>query len=106
MTDKTWPDDIYEHIDNLQKAVGEAKTIEELEAAWEHFNRIEGYVERSWPNDNSIIETCRRLKQGLGYYTRDVREGMPSPYSGWHVELSALRSSVGPKYGADGYPRR
>jgi len=106
MTDKSWPDDIYEHIDNLREAVGAAKTIEELEAAWGHFYRIEGYVERSWPNDKDIIETCRQVKIGLGYYTRDVRENMPSPYIGWHPQLTALRSKVGPKVGLDGYQIR
>ncbi len=99
-----YPHDIYEHIDNLASAVKSAKTIDALEDAWLHFQLIESYVERTWPDDKSTIETCRRLKAGLSQYTRDVRENMPSPYSGWMAVLSSLRSQVGPRYDKDGWP--
>jgi len=102
--DNTYPNDILKHIDDLQKDIGAAKNISDVEKAWEHFYRIKGYVERTWPNDKATMESCRRLKSGLSQYTLDVREGMPSPCIGWHVELTALRRLVSPRYDKDGWP--
>lgn len=100
-----YPDEIFALIDNVQSAFGKARTIEEAEAAWDHFYPLEGYIERTWPDDKATTGACRRLKLGLSQYTRDVREKMPSPSSGWSVELTALRSLVAPRYDKDGWPR-
>lgn len=98
-----YPDEILSIIDNVRSAFGQAKTIEEAEAAWDHFHRLEGYVERTWPHERSTMDSLRRLKSGLSTFTLHVRQKMPSPYSGWSVELTALRSHVSPKYDAKGY---
>ena len=99
-----YPDDILGLIDNVQSAFGQLKTIEEAESAWDHFRLLEGYVERTWPHDRPTMDSLRRLKSGLSTFTLHIRQGMPSPYGGWQVELSALRSLVGPKYDKDGWP--
>ncbi|MBB6299409.1 hypothetical protein [Rhizobium leucaenae] len=99
-----YPNDILELIDNVQSAFGKAKTIEEAEAAWDHFHLLEGYVERTWPHERTTVDALRRLKSGLSTFTLHVRQKMPSPYSGWGVDLSSLRSHVSPKYDKDGWP--
>lgn len=99
-----YPNDILELIENVSASFGRAKTIEEAEAAWDHFHLLEGYIERTWPHERATIETCRRLKSGLSTYTMHIRQQMPSPYTGWTVYLSSLRGHVTPKYDASGYP--
>jgi hypothetical protein len=100
----SYPDDIMELIDNVQSAFGKARSIEEAEAAWDHFHLLEGYVERVWPNERPTMDALRRLKSGLSTFTLHVRQEMPSPFSGWSVELTALRRLVGPRFDKDGYP--
>lgn len=101
---QAFANDALKHIAGLRQAVGASKTIEELEAAWDHFYLLESYVERTWPTERATIECCGRVKSGLSTYTRHVREGMPSPYGGWRVDLGALENKVRPQWGTDGYP--
>jgi len=98
----TYPDDILALIENVQSAFGKAKTIEQAESAWDHFHLLEGYVKRTWPHEGATMDALRRLKSGLSTFTMHIREGMPSPYAGWSVDLTSLRSHVSPKYGKDG----
>ncbi len=100
-----YPDEIFALIDNVQSAFGQARTIEEAEAAWDHFHLLEGYVERTWAHERPTMDSLRRLKSGLSTFTLHVRQRMPSPYNGWGVDLSSLRNQVSPKYDAKGYLR-
>lgn len=99
-----YPDDILELIAKTRSGFGEAKTIEDVTAAWHHFHLVEGYVERTWPDDKHTMEALGRAKSGLSAYTRDVRESMPSPYHGWSADLFALERCVRPQYDKDGWP--
>lgn len=100
-----YPRDIIGHVDDLSYAMKAAKTIDEIEESWLHFYLIESHIERTWPHDKRLMDTLRRLKSGLSQYTRDFREGLPSPYSGWRVDLSSIRSQVSPQYDKDGWPK-
>lgn len=101
---ENYPDNVYKLVDAVGASFHSAKTDEEVSAAWDHFQALEGFVERTWPSDKHLIDDVRRLKSGLSQFSRDRRERMPSPYTGWSVQLSSIRSKVGPQFGADGYP--
>lgn len=101
-----YPHDILALIDATSTAFREAKTIGDAEAAWDHFYRVEGYIEMTWPSDRELIETLRELKKHLSQFTLDVRRGYPSPFNGWSGTLSRLRSKVEGPYGLDGYLKR
>lgn len=66
-----YPDKILALIDNVQSAFSKARTIEQAEAARDHFHVLEGYIERTWPHERATIDTLRRLKSGLSiHHTR------------------------------------
>ncbi|WP_299935345.1 hypothetical protein [uncultured Nitratireductor sp.] len=97
--------DIKAEIDALRKAMVPGQPIEEIERAWDHYKRIEAHFENYHSHDKAIMQTVGRLKDGLGWFTRDVREAMPSPYLGFGVELSALRSHLDDRFSEDGWPK-
>lgn len=107
MSEKTgYPHDILELIDKTAEAFSAAKNIADAEAAWDHFYRVEGYIEMTWPTDRKMLEALAQLKRYLSQFTSDVRNGYPSPFSGWAGTLGRLRSLVDVQYGPDGYPNR
>lgn len=98
--------DIIDHIDNLNRGMNEAKTIEDIEKSWLHFDFLESHIKLTWPDDKRLNDTLCHLKSGLSQYTRDFRERLPSPYNGWRVQLTSLRSQVSPQFDNDGWPKR
>lgn len=104
--DKGYPHDILALIDDMSKAFGSAKDIDDAEAAWDHFYRVEGYIESAWPTDSSMLEVLRQLKGYLSQFTSDLRNGYPSPFKGWAGTMGRLRSMVDTQHGADGYLKR
>jgi hypothetical protein len=101
-----YPHDILALIDDTSKAFGSAKNIGDAEAAWDHFYRVEAYIESAWPADRSLLDVVRQLKRYLGEFTLDLRNGCPSPFNGWAGTIGRLRSMVDTQHGADGYRKR
>lgn len=93
-----YPGEVFALIGNVHLAFGAAKTIEQAEAAWDHFHVLEAYIERTWPDEPATMDTLRRLNSSLSTFTMHIRQRMPSPYNGWRGDLGLLRSRVSPKY--------
>lgn len=101
-----YPHDILALVDEMSKAFGSAKNITDAEAAWDHFYRVEGYIESTWPTDRSLLEVLGQLNRYLSQFTSDLRNEYPSPLKGWAGTIGRLRSMVDTQYGADGFPKR
>ncbi len=93
-----YPDDVFALIDNLHSAFSAAKTIEQAEAAWDHFHVLEAYIERTWPHETATMDTLHCLKSSLSTFTMHIRQSMPSPYNSWRSDLGLLHNRVSPKY--------
>ncbi|WP_156938157.1 hypothetical protein [Mesorhizobium sp. WSM3626] len=93
-------------IDALRNGMVQGRSIEEIDKAWDHYYRLESHFERYHSADKAIMKTLGRLKQGLGWFTRDVREEMPSPYSGFGPALTSLRSYLDGGYDEKGWPKK
>lgn len=98
-------DDAKTLLDNLNGEMREGRSIEEIEKAWHHFYMVRSYFERYHSVDKHIMETVRRLHDGLSTFTMHVRQHMPSPYEGFRVEISALRHYLDGGFGEDGWPK-
>ncbi|MGV1793822.1 hypothetical protein [Rhizobium sp. A37_96] len=92
-----YPDEISGLIDNLHSAFSAAKTIEQAEAAWDHFHVLEEYIEGRCSHEPATMDALQRLKSSLSTFTMHIRQRMPSPYNGWRGNLGLLHSRVSPK---------
>ena len=95
-----------EAIDAIRKGMTDDASIAQIEATWDHVNRLEACVDLYWSDDKAVKSAMASLKSGLSTFTKHRREGAPSPYGGWRPTLSRIEDLLRPRYGADGMPRK
>jgi hypothetical protein len=92
-------------LDKLYDEMSEGRPIEEIEKAWTHFYSIESQCESYHRDDKLIMGAVEQLKSGLSTFTMHVRQGMPSPYTGFRVAISSLRDYLENDVDEDGWPK-
>jgi len=92
-------------LDTLNQEMREGRPIEEIEKAWTTFYAIKSYCELYRSDDKLVMKALEQVHAGLSTFTLHVRQGAPSPYTGFRVAISSLRGYLEYDVGEDGWPK-
>ncbi|HEV7601987.1 MAG TPA: hypothetical protein VGO49_17255 [Bradyrhizobium sp.] len=92
-------------LDKLNDEMREGRPIEEIEKAWTYFYLIRSHCETYHQDDKLIMRAVEQLLSGLSTFTMHVRQGVPSPYTGFRVAISSLRDYLENDVDDDGWPK-
>ena len=84
-----------EDIQALRDAVRNGARARDADAIWDHYCRLEAYVDQHHGADSRTVATLKNVRSGVSQFTRDVRARAAMPFRAFTSSLSSLEELLG-----------